>query len=148
MSMEDFYEVGNTGMYFGNGHKGGFTIIVKENKFFYMDWRIEGSCDCIKGIYEAIKDLVPFNEEHEDSFILRYEWLIRETAKKVWDSDVDYAFPKCCDCTLKKNRSKRNGCVWWNTWDWYESDDVETDYPPFDLLGIYERVDTMLRAGY
>lgn len=150
MSMEDFYEVGNTGMFFGNGHEGGFTIIFKKGKFFFCDWRLDGCTDCIKGIYEAIELYAPFTEEHENSFLLRYEWLIRETAKKVWDDmSYDYCFPKCQDCTLKRDasKSKRDTC-WDNTWSWSEFSRLEENYPPFDKYKYHERVDVMLRSGY
>ncbi len=144
MSMEDFYEVGNTGMYFGDGHKGGFSIIFKENKFFYMDYRLDGIADCIYSIYQALLD-APLREEHENSFVLRYEWLIRETAKKVWESN-DYSFPKCFECTLKKE-SKRTDCLYCDI-GWEESFYIEEGYPAFDLYAHHDRVDVMLRSGY
>lgn len=147
MSMEDFYEVGNTGMFFGNGHKGGFSIVFKESKYFFCDWRIDGCTDCIKGVYEAI-ELAPLKEEHEDSFLLRYEWLIRETAKKVWDTmSYDYIIPKCFGCTLKRSASGKCDC-WGDNWSWTEYSTVEENYPPFDLHKYYEKVDVMLRSGY
>ena len=148
MSMEDYYEVGNTGMFFGDGHKGGFSIVFKKGKYFFMDWRVDGCSDCIKGIYEAIKLFAPLRDEHERSFLLRFEWLIRETAKKVWDTmSWDYIIPKCYDCTLKKDSSKKSEC-WGESWDWYETSDIENQYPPFNLHCFYERVDVMLRSGY
>ena len=145
MSMEDYYEVGNTGMFFGDGHKGGFSIVFKENEFFYMDYRIDGICDCIYGIYEALED-APLTEKYEKSFVMKYEWLIRETAKKVWDNNVNYFIPKCFECTLKK--TKRNIECLYCEGMWEGGYNIAGSFPTFDFNKYYERVDTMLREGY
>ena len=101
-----------------------------------MDYRLDGIADCIYSIYQALLD-APLREEHENSFVLRYEWLIRETAKKVWESN-DYSFPKCFECTLKKE-SKRTDCLYCDI-GWEESFYIEDGYPAFDLHAPHDTI--------
>lgn len=139
-----FYEVGNTGMYFGGGHKGMFVIVFTENRFFYDTQAFEGICDCIDSIYECIKENAPCY--NITPFLIKYEWLIRETAKKLWeDMAHDYIFPKCFECTLKK--TQKNSDCWLNDCSWsYER--ITNTIPEFDEDEIYERVSTFLKFGY
>jgi hypothetical protein len=139
-----FYEVGDTGMYFGGGRKGGFVIVFTENRFFYDTQAFEGQCDCIKSIYDCIMANAPCYNILP--FIIKYEWLIRETAKKLWeDMSYDYIFPKCFECTLKKN-SENNDC-WLNGFNWcYER--ITNTLPQFNEKEDYERVNTFLKLGY
>lgn len=140
-----FFEVGDTGLYLGGGREGGFVIAFKENRFFYDTIAIEGCCDCIHSIYEGIKEFAPCS--NVTPFLIKYEWLIRETAKKVWeDMEHEYIFPKCFDCKLKKKVTNDNcfllECTSWS----YER--PEYTIPEFDVTEHYERVFSFLKWGY
>jgi hypothetical protein len=140
-----FYEVGNTGLYLGGGREGGFVIVFKENNFFYDTIAIEGCCDCIESIYEGIKEFAPCL--NINLFLIKYEWLIRETAKKLWDDmSGDYIFPKCFDCTLKKKKTTDNCSLLCGT-SWSYERPYHT-IPEFDEDAMYEKVNTFLKFGY
>lgn len=141
-----FYEVADTGLFLGGGREGSFSIVFKEGKYFVNTLRIDGGCDCIQSVYDAILKFAPY--PLISSFLKRYEGTIRKTAEKVWENmKHNYDFPKCYDCTLHSSMKNNEDC--W-VYDYSSFSNIEgfNEAPVFDKEENYERVEDISPDSY
>lgn len=152
-------QVGNSGLYFDDGHKGNFTIYLRKGYIFRnnnvsADVELSGcNVDCSGEIFKAIQKYADFRRDVDGKkFLKDNEWLIRECIMKQYEGQVSMG--KCYHCGVNQKCDDENYCFpLMVPSDWSEDyvngiDYTQTKFVTVDDAPIMRLKDFDLRSPY
>ena len=100
--VDKMIEVGNTGLYFDDGHKGNLKIYMESNQVFRNDYenyiRLDGvNADSSCEVFKAILENADWRIDGE-RFLNNHEWLIKECLKE--QNEHKQRIVQCWKCGL------------------------------------------------